>query len=392
MVLYFPFGALGGFITIPLGFLATKNGITIGDAALLNVAQYLTSWMKWLWAPIVDITLTPKRWYVISTVLSALFIVLMSAIPLVESTLNVMLAVIATASLVNSVVGMAVEALMSQATAPEEVGRVSGWFQAGNLGGNGVGGGIALILIQETGRSWIAGVLLGVLFLACCLALYAVPSFAPHRAEGGPLRAVREVVRDLWLMLKTKGGLLSAILCLMPVSTGAAQGILVQSKVAEFWGATDWHVALVQGLLAGAITSAGCFVGGYLCNRMAPRTAYALIGVALALIASGMAISPATVKMYVVWSMTYSFGVGLAYAAFTAVVLSCMGAGSGATKYNTFASLSNFPLWWLGWVLGQVAEKHGPRAMLLAEAGFGVVGIGIFVLSVWRVRRSSLPA
>ena len=65
-----------------------------------------------------------------------------------------------------------------------------------------------------------------------------------------------------------------------------------------------------------------------------------------------MALSPATVTMYVVWNMTYAFGVGLSYAAFTAVVLSAMGAGSGATKYNMYASLANFPIWWLGLLLG----------------------------------------
>ena len=33
-----------------------------------------------------------------------------------------------------------------------------------------------------------------------------------------------------------------------------------------------------------------------------------------------MALSPATVTMYMAWSLAYAFGVGLSYAAFTAVV------------------------------------------------------------------------
>ena len=86
--------------------------------------------------------------------------------------------------------------------------------------------------------------------------------------------------------------------------------------------------------------------------------------------------------------MIYSFGVGIAYAAFTAVVLNAMGAGSGATKYNVYASLSNFPIWWLGLTLGVAADKWGARAMLFTEAGFAVVGVLLFAAITARVRRS----
>ena len=115
-----------------------------------------------------------------------------------------------------------------------------------------------------------------------------------------------------------------------------------------------------------------------------------MIGVGLAVVAAGMAISPATVMMYVVWNMTYAFGVGLSYAAFSAVVLSAMGVGSGATKYNVYASLANFPIWWLGLLLGFAADKWGARRMLLTEAALGVIGVALFAFTAARVRRSKL--
>jgi hypothetical protein len=104
-----------------------------------------------------------------------------------------------------------------------------------------------------------------------------------------------------------------------------------------------------------------------------------------------MGLSPATVTMYVVWNLAYAFTVGLSYAAFTAVVLDAMGAGSGATKYNIYASLANFPIWWLGLLLGMAAQRWGARRMLLTEAGFGVLGVVAFALALSRVRRSKLP-
>ncbi len=390
-ILYLPFGAFGGFVTVALTFLATKKGLSISEGALLNGAQMLIQWLKWLWAPAVDVTLTPRKWYVLSTSLSACAILTMAAIPLGPSTLGVLLVVIAAASLVNSVVGMAIEAMISACTPPKDAGRVSAWFQAGNLGGAGLGGALGLLLVTTLPSPWMAGAIMGALFLSCCAALRFTPNVAaPHKGKGARV-AVTGVVGDLGKMLKTKGGLLSAILCVMPIGTGAAQVVLTQGKVAQFWGAGEHEVELLQGLLAGLVTTVGCFVGGALCQRVRPRTAYAAIGVLLAAIAVGMAACPATVTMYVVWSMIYSFGVGLAYAAFTAVVIHAMGHGSGATKYNIFASLSNFPIWWLGLVLGLAAQKWGPRAMLLTEAGFGGVGVLVVLLANKLVGRTKLP-
>ena len=55
-----------------------------------------------------------------------------------------------------------------------------------------------------------------------------------------------------------------------------------------------------------------------------------------------------------------------------ALVLDAMGKGSAATKYNIYASLSNFPIWWLGLLLGRVADKMGPTTMLRTEAALGI--------------------
>ena len=112
--------------------------------------------------------------------------------------------------------------------------------------------------------------------------------------------------------------------------------------------------------------------------------AYAGIGLILAVIAVGMGLAPHGPIDYVVWSMIYALGVGLAYAAFTAVVLDAMGPGSGAAKYNIFASLSNFPMWWLGLLLGYVTEKSGSRGapwMLFTEAALSVAGVVVFAMA-----------
>jgi hypothetical protein len=282
---------------------------------------------------------------------------------------------------------MAVEAIIAATTPPEQIGRVSGWFQVGNLGGTGLGGGLGLFLVTHLSPS-MAGTIMGALFMACCLALFFTPKREPiSHKEGaaGALAGVRQVVRDLREMMRTRGGKLAALLCFLPIGTGAAQAVLTQAEVAKFWSAGADQVELLQGLFAGFVTSLGCFTGGWICSRIAPRTAYAVFGVVHAVVTAAMAASPATLHMYIAWSLIYAFAIGLSYAAFTAFVLDAMGAGSGATKYNVYASLSNFPIWWLGLLLGVVAQRWGARAMLLVEAGFGVVSVVVFANSVRRM-------
>jgi len=390
-LLYLPFGALGGFVTVAMTFEATKHGLTVGEGALLNGAQMLTAWMKWAWAPIVDITLTAKTWYVIATVCSAVGVFAMSAIPLGPATLALILGVIAVASLINSIVGMSIEAIISANSSKEDHGRISAWFQTGNLGGFGLGGGLGLFLIERAPKPWISGAVLGVAFLACCVGLLFVDDVRP--APGRAIVAsVRHVFSDLYDMVRTQGGMLAAFLCLLPVGTGAVQATLTQAEIAAQWGAGETEVMLIQGLFSAVVTSAGCFAGGWVCSRMHPQVGYSVIGLGLAGVAVAMALGPATVPAYVVGNLVYAFGVGLAYAAFTAVALNAMGTGSGATKYNVFASLSNFPIWWLGLLLGQVAGKHGGVGALYAEAAIGVIGVGVFFAATRLVRRTRLPA
>ena len=243
-----------------------------------------------------------------------------------------------------------------------------------------MGGALGLFLIQHLSKPWMSGAIMGILFMLCCLALIPLPEIKAHAGDKSSVMAVKSVAVGFWNTLKERVGILTALLCILPIATGAAQGTLTQATVAAYWGAGATHVELVQGLFSGIITAIGCFIGGWVCNRISAHTAYAIFGLALSVIALLMAISPATITMYVVWNMIYALGVGLSYAAFTSMALIAIGRGAAATGYNIFASLSNFPLWWLGLLLGIVADRRGPRAMLITEAILGAVGVLVFML------------
>jgi len=379
-VLIVPFGATSGFVTVALAFLGTKFGLTVEQTATLVAANMFPQVWKFFWAPVGDKTLTRKRWYLISVVFCAAGMWAMATVPLGPKTLTLMGVIIALTSVAATFQGFAVEGLVAHITPPDDRGRVSGWFQAGNLGGSGIGGGLGLWLLNSLPAPWIAGTVLAVLTLLCAFPLLWVRDIPADKSAGSVARSVQDVAIDLWQVLKSNAGILCGLLCFLPLGTGAAASVLTQAEVAAHWGAGDHEVELVQGLLTGAISMVGCLVGGPMCGRwLSARAAYALFGGLMALVTAAMAISPATVTMYVGYSLAYAFVTGLCYAAFSALVLETIGSGHAATKYNGFASLSNAPIWYMGLVLAWAQTKWGSSGMLFAESVFGVVGIVVFV-------------
>jgi MFS family permease len=395
-LLIVPFGAIGGFVTVALGFTGTQQGLGAEDAAMLTAVSMLPHTWKFLWGPVADTTLSRRTWYLISVLLCAIGVLAMSVIPLKVENLPLLQVVIFTANLASTTLGMAVEGIMAHLTPEDARGRAGGWFQAGNLGGSGMGGGLGLWLLQhfggapaegataaagavasEAGRPWIAGAVLAAAFLLCLLPLYRLPDVPRDGREGGLGQAIVGVARELWDMVRSRSGAFAAVLCFLPISTGAALGVLAQAEVAGTWGAGAEEVGTVNGFLSGILMAFGSLAGGELCARWDARKVYAAIGALMAVVAIGMAVSPLTAAMFVTWGLLYSFCTGLAYAAFTGFVLQVIGRSAAATKYNIFAALSNTPITYMGLVLAWAMTKWDALGMLWVEAGAGLVGLGI---------------
>jgi MFS family permease len=387
MLLIVPFGASNGFVTVALAYLATKNGLSVEQGATLVAASLFPNVWKFFWAPIADKTLTRKKWYVLSTVVVAATMFAMSVVPLGEKTLSLMWLIILVSSFAATFVGFAVEAIVAHTTPESQRGSVSGWFQAGNLGGSGIGGGIGLWLLNNAPEPWIAGAIISALMLVCIIPLRFIADVPAEKAHGGAWESMKYVVVDLWQVMKSPNGILCAVLCFVPVGTGAAGAVLAQAEVAALWGAGENEVALTQGFLTGGVSMVGCLVGGYICTKLNARVSYALFGGLMAGVTALMAVSPMNVTMYVTYLVAYAFVTGLCYAAFSAFVLDAIGAGHAATKYNGFASLSNAPIWYTGLVLASAETRMGAKGMLFTESLMGVAGIAVFFAVVLLVKK-----
>lgn len=77
---------------------------------------------------------------------------------------------------------------------------------------------------------------------------------------------------------------------------------------------------------------------------------------------------------------------GVAWAALSAVIFDLLVSVGAATVSSMFSSASNVPGLVMTGVIGAVQTRSGSTAMLLAEAGVGVLAMLVFVAvaRVWR--------
>jgi len=378
-VLIIPFGLMSGYVTVTLGYLLGHAGVNAQGVAALVAVFFIPQTWKFLWAPVVDLTLTRKRWYALSAALCAVGFIALGVIPSEANSLPLLGAIALGASLATTFLAMSVESLMAYGTVDREKGRAGGWFQAGNLGGTGLGGGAGLWMAQHLPQPWMAAAALAGACLACCAVLAFIPEPPPAARAATVLGSVREVLRDLWTVARSRRGFLSLLICFLPIGTGAAANLF--AAISADWSASANTVALVTGALSGLASAAGCLVGGYLCDRMDRKTAYWVFGLAQALCAVAMAMSARTEAVYATFVTLYWFISGLAYAAFSAVVLEAIGQGAAATKYNLFASLSNMPIAYMTLVNGWAHTRWGAGAMLEGEAAICLTAILVFMVS-----------
>jgi MFS family permease len=377
-LLILPLGIMGGYVTVTLAWLYAKEGISVEKIAGLVAAILLPHIFKFIWAPLVDSTLSLKKWYLIANVISACGILATGILPIKESSLPLLTFIVIFSNFTVTFLSMATEGIMAYDVPEELKGRAGGFYQAGNLGGAGLGGGAGLWLAQRLPEEWMVGAILAFTSLLCGAGLFFLKEPKSTIRELHMRDTYRNLFQDVWSTLKTKSGILTMIICFLTLGTGAAQNLW--SAVAQDWGASADTVALVTGVLGGLFTALGCIFGGWICDRMNRKNAYLLFGLLGGLCTIGMAYSPKTEYMYIIWTSVYAVFMGFSFAGFTAIVLETIGKGAAVTKYNFFAMLANTPIYLMIYIEGWAHTRWDSTGMLNIEALFAVLAIILFLI------------
>jgi predicted MFS family arabinose efflux permease len=388
-VLYFPFGLTIGFPSIGLGFLASRAGVPVGEIAGVVGMSWLASGWKWTWAPLGDYTLSRKLWYRIAITLVSVGFIAMSSLPLSPRTMPLLSLIVLLTCVAGTFIAFATEGLMTHNTPPGGRGRSAGWFQAGNQFAQTAGGGLGLWLMTHLPKPWMAGVALAAVLWGCSLALAFVDEPARHMHDGTAADKLNDAWRELLGVLRSKAGRIGLILAILPIGTGAAQGLF--GSIAREWSAGADSTSLVLGLGGGIAIVAGCFAGGRLADRISKPASYAVSCAIGVLACFAIAFSPRNGVGFAASTLFYTFSIGMGAATLTAMVLAIIGDTAAATKINLFFALNTlFSLGMLR-VDGWAHDAWRTNGMLFTEAGVGVAALIVFALLAGRVRGTETP-
>jgi MFS family permease len=381
-VLFAPFGISSGYVSVTLGFLLARAGLpTAVVATLIALSVFPQTW-KVVWAPLVDTVGNPKLWYGLGAAAVGGSMLAMSVLPMTRAEVPVFSALIIVSSVASTLVSMSTEIFMANQTPPELRGRASGWSQAGNLGGNGIGGGIGLLLAEHVPHAWVSGAVLAAICFACWAGMLVLPKLHRIPSEHSYFRDLLQVGIDVWQVARSRIGYLALIIMVLPIASGA----MPWSAVASEWHASGDVVAVVQGIGGGLASMVGAMAAAFVCDRMDPKRAYCLFGLLVGLTAAAMTVLPRTATVFMAFVLLYNAAVGMGYTGYAAIVLEAIGKKSAATNWNLMAALSNAPITAMGIFDGWMHDRFGTDAMLLGELALPAITIVLFGLFVVATR------
>lgn len=395
-LLILPYGIVTGYCGLALPrLLALQGTSTVAIAVFLALAMQPRAW-KFFMEPAIDARWRRKYWYLASlalTLVSLFFAILAHAAKwdlFGVGALKLLGAVLFVTNIGASVLSGALHTLIATALPDEKKSSAAGWTMAGSIGGTGLGGAAALLILQNT-PTILAAILITSLMALCAVPVFSIQEEDPPKGHIGQVLA--GVLSDAWQTLKSTSGWTGLLICLSPVGAAGAMGLF--TAVARDYHASDMQIAVVNGLLAGLVSAAGSLIGGAISGRMNARLTYILAGGLTGLVALGMARMPLTPTTYIAGCLAYSFVGGIAFAAWTAFVLTLMGRGSAvATKHALYAAAGNQATNYVVVLNGLAKDGRllpaivgtGPVGLLQMDALATAVGVVLLVAAYFGIR------
>ncbi len=375
-----PSGLMTGFVTVTLAYVLTHHGVSVGAVAGLVSLCLLPQTWKFIAGPVLDMSLTSPRWYVIAIAAMVASLLGFALVPLEAASVPVLAVLCLTLGIGGSVSGSAQTAAMAAITPNSKRGAVAGWGQTGNLGGIGVSGGLGLWLTIHAGGPRVAVMAMIVICVASAWPLLLMR--VPRRPPGLPLKTQALTLgHSLMTFARTRQGVLATVAVTIPAGLGAAGNLL--PAAADDWKASADMVALVTGVLGGLATMPGCLLAGYLADRYHRRTVFISSCVAYAGGEIAMALAPHTPGAFASFVLLNALLQGVAWGAVSALIFECLGRTGAATLNTALSSLCNVPVVTVVALLGWTQTYHGSTAMLLTEAGLGIISVIGYSLLAW---------
>ena len=266
LFLELPFGAAIGFLMIAVPYRLSAAGVSLADIATVSAVGFMPHALKIFWVPLIDMIGRRKAWYLAMVGVTAALLAAASLVPDPARNIGILTVLVTALQAAAATTSAALNALIAMTTHPDDKGKAGGFYMAGNVGGTGVLGALALWLSTAV-APWAGGLVLALLVIATGAGAAAIHERrvvdAAARA-GGVLRALGRRIaamgRDLWETASSLQGFTALVISIAPVGCGALTNLF--AGMALEFGADQHVVELVNGLGGGLAGALGSLVGG----------------------------------------------------------------------------------------------------------------------------------
>ena len=380
------YGVYNAIHSTLLAFLLRNQGVPVERIAGVVAFGMLPLTWSFALAPLVDLGRRRRNWVIGGFLMAAAC--LWPVVAWTGASLTLRTAFLVGAGVCTTLGTTALSALMTEFPAMLR-GRVGGWWQAGNVGGGALGGGLMLWLAQRLSGSFLATAVCAV-FLVPVLAVFAVHE-QPHAAHTVPiLTRFSTLFSGLREFLKARRTWAGVLFFVGPMGTSGASNLFAALGM-DFHASAN-EVMWVTGVGAGLIAVVGSLIGGWTADRMGKAWANILGGVILAACAAMMAASRFSPTSYAVGVLSYQLMIGFGYAAYTALLLEVIGGRRevAATGYSALNSVGNVPVVYMTALAGLGYKRIGPRGPMAFDALANLAGAAaLTVFLIWAARRKN---
>ncbi len=359
-----------GVVSLALGSGLVRAGVSVQRASHVIALSSLAFTLEFVWAPLVDGSLTRRLWFVAGTTAMCGCLALMLVAPWDADQVPLLAGLAFAACSGAAICGVATKGIMAYDVPAARLGRASGYYTAGGVLAKAIGGGGTLWLLTHlASRSTAAAISVGVAAAAgAAVALASRDRALPIREA--PAKMV-SALRELLGFLRTSGGFLVAIRCVLPFGAGTEAGLI--GAISREWGVTPDQLALFSALAAGA-SLLGATFAGWLSSRIGPWQAFVAQGWGMIGVMLFFAFAPRTSTVFLLVELVYRALATACYAALLAIVMTTIGRGAASTKAAVMWSLTNVAFFYPTLIDGAVHDHAGTAAMILGDAALATAG------------------
>lgn len=366
-----------GVIGLALGSSLVKAGVAVQQTAVIIAASTLAFTLEFVWAPMVDASLTRRLWYVAGAGSMCICLAWLIVTPWNTASVPLMTTLAFASSSGAAIAAVAVKGIMAYDVAPVRLGSASGFYAAGGTFAKAVAGAGTLWLLTHLGsRIPAASANIAVAVLAGTAILLVAPGRA-HPLREVPAR-VGNALKDLLVLLRTREGVMIAVLCVIPFGSGTEAGLI--GAIAHEWAVSADQLASFS-MLGVATGIAGAVFAGWLSTRIGTWNTYVLVGWSMIAVMLVFAVAPRTARVFLGMELLYRTLASGGTVALLGMIMAAVGKGAASTKAAGLWSLANLSLVMPTYVEGHLHDRVGTQAMLLADAGLGVVGFGALLIA-----------